>query len=183
MCSRSAIDPSVQTSRPMEYAAAAHSRPRSATIQYRLMSDQSPVRDIVRRPLVGSGNRLRVVEQARLVLPETVVTVLHERPDITKTEAIPSIASVSDSVTRRFPPWPCRPSCAACEGGGLDREAERPVLHPHRHFAAVTSLAEQQFLGERLLDLFLDQTAHRARAVELVVAPSRSASSSPHRRG
>jgi hypothetical protein len=31
-------------------------------------------------------------------------------------------------------------------------------------------LAEQQFLGERLLDLLLDQAAHRPRAIELVIA-------------
>ena len=31
-------------------------------------------------------------------------------------------------------------------------------------------LTEQQLLGQRLLDLLLDQAAHRARAVQLVVA-------------
>src|SRR3546814_8345389 len=43
-------------------------------------------------------------------------------------------------------------------------------LHLHLDLAAVDELAEEQFLGERLLDLFLDQPAHRARALELVIA-------------
>ena len=37
-------------------------------------------------------------------------------------------------------------------------------------FAPVGQFAEQQFLGQRLLDLVLNQTAHRARSVEAIVA-------------
>src|SRR3546814_8915644 len=54
--------------------------------------------------------------------------------------------------------------------GGGDFEAERVAdlgvlafLHPHLDLAAVDELAEQEFLGQRLLDLLLDQAAHRAR--------------------
>src|SRR3546814_345908 len=43
-------------------------------------------------------------------------------------------------------------------------------LHLHLDLAAMDELAEEQFLGERLLDLFLDQAAHRTRAIELVIA-------------
>ncbi|SBV31309.1 200 kDa antigen p200, putative (fragment) [uncultured Sphingopyxis sp.] len=43
-------------------------------------------------------------------------------------------------------------------------------LHLHLDLAAVDQLAEEQLLGERLLDLFLDQAAHRTRAIELVIA-------------
>src|SRR4051812_16951442 len=54
--------------------------------------------------------------------------------------------------------------------GGRDRlERERAVLELHIHFAAMDELAEQQLLGERLLDLLLDQATHRTGAVELVI--------------
>src|SRR3546814_12471126 len=50
--------------------------------------------------------------------------------------------------------------------GGGDFEAERVAdlgvlafLHPHLDLAAVDELAEQEFLGQRLLDLLLDQAA------------------------
>src|SRR5688500_14586448 len=54
--------------------------------------------------------------------------------------------------------------------GRNDLEARRIVLDPDLDLAAIGELAEQQLLGERLLDLLLDQTAHRSRTVELVVA-------------
>src|SRR3546814_759075 len=56
--------------------------------------------------------------------------------------------------------------------GGRGRELERElaVLDGDIDLAAVEELAEQQFLGKWLLDLLLDQAAHRARAIHLVIA-------------
>src|SRR5687767_962497 len=53
---------------------------------------------------------------------------------------------------------------------GDDLEGRRIVLDRDLDLAAMDQFAEQQFLGERLLDLLLDEPAHRTRAVELVVA-------------
>src|SRR3954470_7751328 len=54
--------------------------------------------------------------------------------------------------------------------GRDDLERRRVFLDRDLDLAAVDELAEQQFLGERLLDLLLNEAAHRPGAVELVVA-------------
>src|SRR3546814_15037951 len=54
--------------------------------------------------------------------------------------------------------------------GAGDLERQFVVLQMDAHLAAMDQLSEQQFLGQRLLDLLLDQAAHRARAVQPVIA-------------
>src|SRR3546814_18321515 len=54
--------------------------------------------------------------------------------------------------------------------GAGDLERQFVVLQMDAHLAAMDQLSEQQFLGQRLLDLLLDQAAPRARAVPPVIA-------------
>ena len=54
--------------------------------------------------------------------------------------------------------------------GRLDLQHDLVVLHHDLHDAALGELAEQQLLGQRLLDVLLDHPAERARAHLVVVA-------------
>ena len=70
-------------------------------------------------------------------------------------------------------PWPCgllRPRLGDLGRRRGQLERRRVVLDADVDLAAVRQLAEQQLLGERLLDLVLDQPRHRPRAHQLVVA-------------
>src|SRR3546814_8483544 len=53
---------------------------------------------------------------------------------------------------------------------GRDFEVQRIVLQANMDFAPMNELAEQKLFGERLLDLLLNEAAHRARPIEPVIA-------------
>src|SRR3546814_6319743 len=71
----------------------------------------------------------------------------------------------------------CRLFCATAFPGplgrsGRDFEVQRIVLQANMDFAPMNELAEQKLFGERLLDLLLNEAAHRARPIEPVIARS-----------
>src|SRR3546814_1923123 len=100
-------------------------------------------------PWTGHGERRRGSGK-RPDSPVRFITIAQEKG---RPVGPPFFPSFFDPLLGRFRRLRPAALLALLGGGGGDFEGQRVVLQPDMDFAAMDQLAEQQFLGQRLLDL------------------------------